>query len=337
LTVYYGPQRGLAYEEKYPLNDVNIKLAIRFTAIKGKTVSKVYLYCEEISNPPIYRMGLQGEVDGKPSGVWLGYGDFTPVSGYNTVNLNVNVNLEESKHYYLVVEYLSGIIDATHYARPHVDTMTPHYLYPETFRDDDYRLLWSTDGGVTWTSLDYDACWIIEFTDGTGYGQPYQENWKTGIYGDNWAAELIKPEARKLLSSVEVNILKVGNPPDLDVIVYNLTDGKVEASVTIPSGNVGSTQTWVKAAFQSPITLLSTKNYRLYLKTGGGDESNSYAFGYDDAYGAPINITWGKENSYGQTSADGGATWSDHLYKDYLFRFTLEFNPALKTAPNSGL
>jgi hypothetical protein len=324
----------------YPLDDANKKFAVRFTARETKMVNKVHIYISSVSSPPTYRIGLQSDSRGFPSGVWLACGDFTPVVGYNAIVLSENVILEESRLYWLVMEYKSGIIDATHYARPTIMEHIPHLLFPNGLEDAQYKFLRSTDGGATWTSLDFEPCWLIEYTDGKGYGQPYHEVFYDAVYGDYFYAMKFQPENRKIVSEVEVNICRVGNPPnDLNIILYNVTDGVEEKSTTIAAADIPTSSTWVKWIFSSPISLQSTKTYRLYMKTVGGDESNCYGWTYTLVYGVDfyIDATWGGRVNCDQRSSDGGQRWSDYPEVDHPFRFTVKFNPALKNAPNSGL
>jgi hypothetical protein len=321
------------------------KFAFRFTQRTSKIAAKIHIYIYEASSPPVYRLGLQEDAGGSPSGKWLSYGEFTPATGYNSVS--VNASLKEATPYWIVMEYASGVIDSTHYCSPYIHMSSPHYMYPDDFEDADYRLSTSSDGGLTWSSLDYDTVWLIEYSDGTGYGQPYKNTWFDDVYGNNCYGERFQPESRKLVSKVRMQILKNGSPPnDLSIILYNITDGVVEASTTVPAANLPTQPawpnpltTWTEWSLPAPLTLLPTKAYRLYLKTVGGDADNSYEFVFESAWDGDIirKATWGGKTNCRTYSTDGGSTWATSDPVDYSFYFITILNPAVKTAPNSGL
>jgi len=64
------------------LNAADLKVSLRFTARVNKTVSDVYFFIESSAGTrPTYRIGLQADSAGEPSGVFLGYVDASPVGG----------------------------------------------------------------------------------------------------------------------------------------------------------------------------------------------------------------------------------------------------------------
>jgi len=344
LTVYYGVKLDHQTVKTVKLDDANKKLAIRFTARETKTVVKVHIAIRAVSNSPTYRIGLQNDINGNPSGTWLGSNTFTPVSSpnFNEITLDKPVTLTESNKYHIVMEHEDGTIGASNYAQPLTVVQTPVYLFPDAFEDSNYDALLSTDGGTSWSSLGYQTSWLIEYSDGEGYGQPYNDQSWNAIYGDNWFAERIAPTSRIIVSSVEVNVRKVGTPPDsLYLVLYNISDDQEEDSVTISESDIGTSFAYVSASFNSKITLLPTKTYRLILKSPGSDSSNYYDSVVSVAFHPTNQIyektSWGGQNNYDQKSTDGGSSWSDFLHRDRLVKFVQEFNPAIKTSPNSGL
>jgi hypothetical protein len=341
----YGIRKPFSYVYPFGMDSATKKFAFRFTQRTSKIATKIHIYIWSASSPPVYRLGLQEDAGGFPSGKWLSYGEFTPVAGYNSVS--VNASLKEATSYWIVMEYASGVIDSTHYCCPHTHVYSPHYMYPDDFEDADYRLLTSSDGGLTWSSLDYDAVWVVEYSDGSGYGQPYETTWWGTIFGDYIVGMRIQPESRRLVSKVFLQLAKFGAPPnDLSVILYNITDGVEEARTTFSAASIPDfppfpyTVTWTEWAFPTPLTLLPTKTYRLYMKTVGGDSDNCYLWAYLRLWwdiDIIIETSWGGSINCDEESEDGGLTWRTMDNIDMGFYFVTLMNPAIKTAPNSGL
>jgi hypothetical protein len=338
LTVYYGFNLAYVVHKTWRLDDANKRASVKFTARNTKTVTFVHVEMRSASGSPTYRVGLQEDKDGKPSDVWLTSGTFKPSDvatpgAWNKVAVS-SIELEESKIYHIVIQYESGTIGASNYSELNVHEVETVRLFPEGFEDGDYDHLRSTDGGASWTSYPtYAVSFLLEYSDGSGYGFSYYEEGDHAIYGNNWRQMYLQPTKRMVLSSVEVYIKKTGTPPaDLTLVLRNETDAVDEATVTINQGDVGTFYSFVAAAFPTGIVVYANKIYTLTLKSPSSDASNYYMWEWWSAYGAMIyrESTWGGTDNCMRFSNDGGSSWDAYNSDDYPFRFTVTFNPALK-------
>lgn len=345
MTVYYGLNLGYVTHRTWRLDDANRKASVRFTARETKTVVSIHVEIVRAVSSPTYRVGLQEDVNGKPSGVWLTSGTFKPsdVGAPGTWNeaAVLPVELEESKIYHVVVEYESGTIGASNYSELNVHEVETVRLFPDGVEDGDYDHLRSTDGGVSWISYPaYAVSFLLEYSDGSGYGFAYYEEGEHGIYGDNWRQMYLQPTKRMILAGVDVYVKKTGTPPDdLTLVLHNVTDGVDEVTVTISEGDVGTSYGFVTATFPAKVVVYANKIYTLTLNSPGSDASNYYLWEWWSTYGATFyrENSWGGTDNYTRRSTDGGSSWIGQNFIDNSFRFTVRFNPALLTAPNSGL
>ena len=89
------------------LDATNEKLAIRFTAQQTKTVNKIHLDLGLVGTSPTFRIGLQSDNAGDPSGTWLtggtAYLDTTITNGENEIDI-VNAALTADTVYHIVIE-----------------------------------------------------------------------------------------------------------------------------------------------------------------------------------------------------------------------------------------
>jgi hypothetical protein len=344
LTVYYGVLLDPRGGREFRLDDANKILSVRFTARETRIVVSIHIEFNSAVDPPTYRIGLQDDSDGKPSGIWLTSATIKPSNASppgSWVVVPVSpCELKESKVYHLLIRYESGTIGENNYIRHFGEDFSAMRLFPDDVTDDNYSVLWSTDGGVSWTS--YTVCalkaFLLEFSDGSGYGFTYYEGSSLKVYGDQILQIYLQPTKRMILSSVEVYICKHGNPDDLTLVLRNETDGIDVLSVTISQGDIPPSWTYVGTTFP-PVIIHANKVYTLTLKSPGADSSNYYELIGWNTYGELIyrKNSWGGTDNCLRISYDGGKSWYFWDYFDTVFRCALKFNPALKNAPNSGL
>jgi hypothetical protein len=342
LTVYYGLNLKLIGSRHWALDDANKKASLRFTAKEAKKVTAIHIEIWSARSSPTYRVGLQEDVNGKPSGMWLTSATFKPSDVDPTGSWYVvpvtPLLLEEGKVYHIVVQYESGTIGTSNYSQLDIFEVEKVRLFPSGIRDDYYSHLRSTDGGASWTSYPaYSQSFLLEFSDGSVYGIPYHESDWFLIYGNYCYQMYLQPTKRMIVNSVDINVGKVGTPSNLTLVLRNETDAVDEVTIDISQESV--IPNFFTVIFPKNVVLQSTKIYTLTLKSPNSDASNYYQWSTwaTTDFSPYIENSWGGIKNYCRRSTDGGTTWTD-LGKifDLSFRFTVKFNPALNT-PNSGL
>jgi len=343
MTVYYG-LKILEHLTIQPfwLDSSSKKVSVRFTG-KAKTVEKIYLWIGPIKGtPPTYRIGLQQDLNGEPSGSWLGSNTFTPTDDYSyaIVTLDSPVELTEANIYHIVVQYESGTIDENNCFRPLTDyagSLIPIYKSSaDATIDGNYACLTTTDG-VNWTEhKDWIAGCFLYFSDGEKYLFGSTTLTSRNIYADAQEAELITVYGIKIISGVVIELKKTGTPDSLTVTMYNITDDAEEGSITISPEEVQTTWSFITKNFANNIKLETDKQYRLILKSPSSDINNYYSVSILSSY-PYTDISWMGDKCYRQNSSDGGTSWVNWKIHDLVLNLIVEFNPAIKTAVNGGL
>ncbi|MEM2374379.1 MAG: hypothetical protein QXI11_08065 [Thermoproteota archaeon] len=343
--IYFGFDQLDRGMQTHRLDRSEIKSSVRFTAIRTASVVAIHFRIRYAVNSPTYRAGLQEDLNGKPSGKWLGSGTFTPPSlsepgAWIRVSIQP-VSIEESKIYHVVIQYESGAIGDDNYAVLDAHLLASVRLYPNNIRDENYANLRTSDGGLTWaTYTDCAVKMLIEYSDGTKYGFPYYEVWHIEIYGANQVQMYLTIAKRIIITTIELVIKKMGTPPDdLTVVLRNETDSVDVYTVDIPQEKVPAytaLDEFVIVA-TTEIVLYANKVYTLTLKSPLSDSSNYYFWREFDAAEGDAEYTWEGSRCHGRVSKDGGVSWRVVAARDHSFRFAVKFNPALKNVVNSGL
>lgn len=310
----------------YPkLDDANKTISYRFLAEEAKSVVKIRQYFSAVLAPPTYRIGLQADDGGEPSGTFLGSADFTPSAGFNVITLGTAVTLTLGSIYHVAIEYVSGTIGGSNYAQyVRLASNSSVMPYPRFRYDPNLNYLLSTDGGSSWTvqNADLGGC-ILEFSDGTYFGNTYRNQTTTTVFGINYKGEKVVLSKDVWVSAVDVHVyVGAGSPPNLVVVLDDVTGGVTLETVEISGITVAA---WYTATFSQSRKLLAGNTYRLYLKCkgDGGDASNYYRCrGCWTTNSSPYNtLTWEGTDSCFTDSADGGSSWTDTDQEDMPLRF----------------
>lgn len=327
---FWGCDFYCAIGHQLSLNAANLKTSLRFTAKSNKTVSDVYLRISVYGTPPTYRVGLQADSAGEPSGVFPGYGDMTPtLGGFRGATLGTQVPLTQGNVYHLVAQYQSGTIDGSNY----IDVMSLSPVqnkYPlDMSSDANSNCLWYD--GISWSVLDEEPPYSLHFTDATYQIQPYYYFTNERVYVDRFRGERFTVTGGdKTVTDTRFRVRKAGSPlDDLYYTIYNITDSVlVETGTLVTAAAAPTTMDWVTVSLAASRTLVNGKTYRVYLSSpGGGNVSNCYYMG--NLVGASIyeDFSWDGTNSFSSFSNDGGSNWNDYTGNDVSHRFTLGVLP----------
>ncbi|MCK4731240.1 MAG: hypothetical protein KAT65_02175, partial [Methanophagales archaeon] len=291
------------------LKSPNRKMAMRYAASTSKKVTKIALlpccYFPE-EDQPVWRVGVQADDDGLPSGTYLGSGTFgggfVEDEKWFFTTISPEVSLIEGTTYWIVIQYDSGPIP----------NATDHWIgfyasapeLPDDVSSDNIPLPYNyggqaknvNDAGNTTVRFYNGASWsgdpngrtlgtfILAFDDNTYHGQPYKHNY-AGIAGNNQFAQIFKIYNHdKTINKLEMpwNVFHADGVlarPNDDLYYYIREgdhNGATIASGTFitkeevyvsGSGNGAGDRRWYNITIDPPITLEKDKTYFMYFNS----------------------------------------------------------------------
>jgi len=271
----------------YPrLDSANDTLSERFTAQASKTVAQLRLWVNAIvGTSPTYRVGLQSDSSGDPSGSWLGgncYVDTQLTAGENVFNVT-DTAITAGTVYHLVVEYNTGTINTSNYAQmQHSSSLgSRHYFYPYDGKEDlNLGLLWSSDGGSSWDyySSDDNPAFILDYSDATYAGVPIHNRVNYSLNASNIRiGEKFSPDETMWVTSFGCIIrIASGSPGALKLSLYNDTDSTyVLNEVDVTTAGITGSYAWIEHTFDK-VSLDAAKTYKWWIRAPNSDGSNYY-------------------------------------------------------------
>jgi len=317
---YYGNQFNVWWNY-YAINANNQSISFRFTAPNSKTINRIKFKMHTINSPPTFIAGIQADNGtGYPSETYLGSATFTP-SSYQYVDLDIaDVTLTQGSIYHMVIQYYSGTVGSSNGATFRYMPIDNNIIPLNGEQVSNFDTIYNSSAG--WEVPNYDPILVLNFTDGTLWGQPYWDYSEYSVYGNNWIAENMTMDETKVLQPrVGVLVQRVGNPPNpLEVIISDNTTGSELSSGNIVNSSVETSMAWHTISLNQGFTLQSGNVILVKLKTVGGDASNYYKFRRAVAAG-DNNLTWKGTNQVASTSSDGGGAWTNNDAHDIIFRF----------------
>ncbi len=311
-------------------------ISLRFTATNSKEVSALRFYLqEERGTSPTYRYGLQADNEGEPSGIWLGnnnqgYGDYqATATGWQTITLNENVSLNQDTVYHLVIEHQTGTINGGNNIELRRSQPLNLLHAFDGSADRQSNILFSEDSGASWLIQNHQPIYILEFSDGSYEGNPYETSEEHQIYGANYFGQQFTPAKDTIISSVGINVSENDQGPEADLILslYNVTDNLLLATTTLTTLDqiTNGVYAWQEFYFTSPLTLTAGKIYRIYISSPEADETVYYIIRSESHLDdfALNSINYGYISSFYVVSTDGGSSWdTSGLNQDLAgFRF----------------
>jgi hypothetical protein len=321
------------------LNALNKKASLRFTAQVSKTVNsfRIYIYDNQ-SGSKTFRYGIQQDNSGTPIGTWLGYKDITVSgsSGWLTVNLASGINLTSGTTYHIVVE---SVDNPTKSLTLRATTPLNQMIVYDNTTDNNSNTLFNDGAG--WAIQGYQPIYLLGYSDATYEGNPCSSPGYGSIYGTQYESERFTISSNdKTISQIAVFLQGEGTPPNnCDFVLYNITDAvEVANGIIATSSQITTSWAWYTYNLPTTKTLINGKEYRLYLKTTGGNSTNRYMWHMPYNYNSAVynSRNYDGLNSKNQTSTDGGATWSqDWPNYDAVFRFALSTTLSVSLSNNT--
>jgi hypothetical protein len=300
--------------------------AMRFTAQASKSVSNILVFVQTASASPAYRFGIETSTAGYlPNGTYVGgasnYAVATPnATGWLNLTLPSAATLTTGTVYHVTVRYDSGTINGTNYiALRRLGTNQNNFRPKENAIDSWLNTISGT------TIQNRDPIFILIYNDTDSYeAMPYDNIASHNIYGTNWYSEKWTQNGSNTIVGVNLPLIKTGTPPDnLYIILRNETDSQDVATITVPQSDITTTLQWYERYFNSTVSLVSGKSYRLILKSPSSTSSNYFTARSLTTSQAGA-LTYDGTNSYYSFSSNGGSSWTDTFTQDLTYILLLQ-------------
>jgi hypothetical protein len=300
--------------------------AIRFTAQASKSAINILVFVQTALASPAYRFGIETSTAGYlPNGTYVGgasnYAVATPnATGWLNLTLPSAATLTAGTVYHVTVRYDSGTIGGTNYtALRRLGTNQNNFRPKENAID-------SWLNTVSGTAIqNRDPIFILKYNDGDSYeAMPYDDIASHSIYGTNLYSEKWTQNGSNTIVGVNLPLIKTGTPPDyLYIVLRNETDSQDVATITVPQSDITTTLQWYERYFNSAISLVNGKSYRLILKSPSSTSSNYFTARSLTTSQAGA-LTYDGTNSYYSFSSNGGSSWTDTLTQDLTYILLLQ-------------
>lgn len=352
LTVYYNESANKILGNQFLFTGLqsgnsfrnnNQMMSYRFTAATSTAIDQIIIYQYDYSGAGNYRFGLQADNgSGKPSGTYLGSGTNSGNStGWQTASLPIPVNIVKGSTYHIVVKRETNI------SKSFLALSPKNLLVPfDNSTDPNLNVLWSTNGGSSWTVQEQTPVFMIRDTGNKYYGVSYHNYNDTNaslslIYGNNRRGQIFQYTSENAtLENISFYVSRVSNnmPEDnLYLSLFDVTDNKEIASTTFLSRIASSrTYAWVSASLPTGQLLEKNKYYRLVLYSPLTSSGRAYHFPVMENINnvAQNSVNYDGTNSYYIYSTNNGQTWTSSPEKDIAFK--LGFSSAINGYKQSG-
>jgi hypothetical protein len=327
-ATYYGNQYGTlsANNEYLPLSSTTHRVSMRFTAKNSKTVADVRIYVASVvGTSPVYKIGIQDNSGGIPSGTYLSFTTAQLSSGWNIIDIP-DVSITSGNVYHIVIEYNSGTIDANNYIN--IGATSPNLqLYPyDSSSDSNSRCLY--DDNNNWaddTGDNYNPVYVLRFTDGTSEGNPIA---KLGsfptliVYNLQKVGEVWYISADKFVQDISFYVKGGAAGQNLIVHLEDTANPGVDIeSGTIASGYIASF-TLKTYSFSTIRKLQAGKTYRIYLTSSTSDADPYYVMITSTEINDSLYTSLSFDGVVARLQYDSGSGWTDDNRRDCYFTFT---------------
>ena len=329
-------------------HDSILKSSYRFTAQNTKTAERVRVYVSVlVGTSPSYRIGLQADNDGVPSGTFLAYGDFQPNSTtwWDVLLPSGTANLVEGNVYHLVVQYLSGTINVSNTMGLR-HTAPDNNIIPYDNSLDPARAVLQNSGAGWEIRDDKNPVFMIGYTDSTYEGTPYYLINNSIVNGTEWASQEHQVEETLVVKTIGFYVNKATAVTPADDLYYEIRDASetvLRSGILVTKEDITQNYTWHDVSLSSPLQLDAGSNYRFVVNSPLSNTTDHYkirrTYANNDAIS--IGLTYLGNTSKFSASSNSGSTWIATEYRDLVFRFSYEpYNPPPNaptiTGPTTG-
>jgi hypothetical protein len=328
------------------------KLTFRFTCQDNMNITAAAIYCVDAIHPPAYRINLQEDKNGLPSGDSLTSSSYIPSPrSWSTVPLD-SVPLVKGKVYHLVVEqdvnrggdHPVGLIGPSNFAS-FLSTDVLNHIHPnDGSPDPETNVLVFTNG--KWKSLDEEPVYALYGAGSHLQGNPYDDPGIRPIYGSgdprDKTHQVLQGQSLHFhcgtqSSSFAIRVRKQGNPkyPLNYLILKNEFQihktYPVHSAIALTPEQVPTAFQWVTLGFNDQgSSNFSPECWFLVFQTDSGRHSKNFP-GCEDCYvlsdvgnsgglsnAANLTFDGGPHLSRAIYSTDGGnaSHWIDEFERD---------------------
>jgi hypothetical protein len=318
--LYGNRQWSTAAQSIGSLTSTTAYISMRFTAQASKSVTNILVYIQTVLASPAYRFGIEtSAATYLPSGTYVGgasnYAVFTPTAtGWLNLTLPSPASLTAGTVYHVTVRNDSGTIGTSNYiALRRMGTVNNAFRVTENKIDP-----WSNTI-LTGTIQNRDPVFVLQYSDATFEAMPYDTATAHNIYGVNWFSEKWTQSGAKIVTGVNVPLIKTGTPPDsLYIVLRNETDSQDVATITVAQGDITTTLQWYEKYLDSPVHLIDGKTYRLILKSPSSTSSNYFTCRSLSTVQSG-ELTYDGINSVYSASTTSGSSWTDTTTRDLIY------------------
>ena len=343
---YLGNQSVGGPPNSYPVTS-GTKLSYRFTQRTNGTVNAVEISGFLTNGPGAYTVGIQDDAGGIPSGTFLAVNTkvFTGDYWNSPIPLLATSLLANHVYHVVVQPGATGNFDSANHFAPSMGTPFHRYIPFDQYLDPAFMTL--VNDGTGWADSNNVPIFILDYSDLPQYGVPFNTYQVPTVQGNGTSGNpsddlLIAEHFRNFGPTVQVNkvgvwVYRTGTPADK--LYYQLVD--LTAGVTLDSGALGNSSSvpvipsWVEVTLNSPVILQGGNFFRLSLSSPGSNPSASYIpLILADASANHSNLTYDGNNSYLESTIDGGTTWTPDQSTDLNFRFSMDTGPTVTPTPS---
>ncbi|HRU38576.1 MAG TPA: hypothetical protein P5511_01765, partial [Candidatus Goldiibacteriota bacterium] len=326
------------------LDSPGYKTALGFYQPVLKQVNALWTYVNYTQNSPQYRIGIQAASGGLPSGTYLVSGTVTP-SAAGWLSCPITPYSLSPGHYFVVIEPVSSA-GASSYSEWREGNVPGWRIAPTDGSYDRFFYAFSNFGGA-WKQDASHSSVVLQYSDGTSYGNPYNSNAALALHNNNNGDASDDRVAMQVMipGTGGVRVDKIGaycyadtaSPGgNLEYFIYDEA-----AKVTMTSGTISTNinapleHSWVEADLAAPIDMQEGGNYKIFLKSPDSPSTNRWyviAGQTSSGVAALQKGTWLGEQCYAGFSTNNGSSFTAYLNYDCNIRLRVTGPAATATA-----
>lgn len=346
---YFGNQSAYSSPSSFPLSSAGVTYDARFTMpTPTRNLTSVQIAGYLTGSCPTYQLILyqdDGTANHFHSATQAGIGVNSTFGGsYYSGSPAWGITpqtLTAGLIYHLVVNYISGTVDAADYFAPGYSIPNFQYIPATQALDPYYNLLGYSAGA--WTTIGGSPTFILGFSDGSYFGDPWDTYNLPQVYGNggtaNYAGEVFQLTTGDLYTSqVSVWVGRTGSPADN--LYFTLEDQTMGVTLSqgffAPFGAVNTVPGWVTGNFNGILRLTNGHTFRLWFSSPSSTGTAYYSFPSGATTSAPASLSYDSTNSYMTNTTTGGSFWSTNSSADMGFRFNIATAPTATPTPVSN-
>lgn len=309
------------------LSNPDEKLSIRFTSKFSGDLTKLHLRFENQENIKV-RVGIQKDIEGFPSGQWMGNSNGileklvnSETKRHDTFDFSEKITLIENEIYHIVIEIDEKTVESNFFL------ITYNANWPFTpFNHQDPDNTWEDKAintlffdGISWAVQDKWPIYVIDYSDNASDGQPYSLMAPWIIRESSMVGQTVRPFSSYLVDEFAFVVSLDGNPTDnLYFTIYDAENNILRNGTFATPDELTKKKSWQQVKLTSPLPLESGETYRFVLNSPNTDLKNPYkVFGHE--FMLDQTLGYGSINHH-LTKSTNGIQWSKWYDADTAFK-----------------